>query len=118
VLVSDGVFSPGEDGAAELLDRLSKLVTPPRIHKHRYRGVLAPNAKPRKVVIESAGPTGATMRIIAFLKDPQVVERIPSHIGEPTQLELDFDQEASVEQQASDWPEMDQTVGSDDNGWD
>ena len=31
----------------ELLDRLSKLVTPPRIHKHRYCGVLAPNAPAR-----------------------------------------------------------------------
>jgi len=31
----------------ELLDRLSKLITPPRIHKHRYCGVLAPNAKLR-----------------------------------------------------------------------
>ncbi len=31
----------------ELLDRLSKLITPPRVHKHRYCGVLAPNAKLR-----------------------------------------------------------------------
>jgi len=25
----------------ELLDRLARLITPPRIHKHRYCGVLA-----------------------------------------------------------------------------
>ena len=49
----------------ELLDRLSKLVTPPRLHKHRYCGVLAPNAKLRKAVIESAGPAGATLQLLA-----------------------------------------------------
>ncbi|MDX2475473.1 MAG: transposase [Candidatus Krumholzibacteria bacterium] len=44
----------------EVLDRLSKLITPPRVHKHRYCGVSAPNAKMRRAVIETAGPTGAT----------------------------------------------------------
>jgi hypothetical protein len=34
------------------------------------------------------------------------------------QRELDFDQELSVEQQASEWPKMNQTVGSDDDNWD
>ncbi|MBU8871296.1 MAG: transposase, partial [Gemmatimonadales bacterium] len=48
----------------ELLDRLSKLITPPRIHKHRYCGVLAPNAKLRKAVIETAGPSGATLQLL------------------------------------------------------
>ncbi len=38
----------------ELLDRLAKLITPPRIHKHRYCGVLAPNAKLRQAVIAFA----------------------------------------------------------------
>ena len=170
----------------ELLDRLSKLVTPPRIHKHRYCGVLAPNAKLRKAVIESAGPAGATlqlleqarekmgmaeadeepdpnplrraaarcwalllvriyeclpllcpsceqpMRIIAFLEDPPVVEKILRHIGEPTQApellpargppqgELDFDQVGDSGQGvgSEEWPEMDQTAGSGDETWD
>jgi Putative transposase len=169
----------------ELLDRLSKLITPPRIHKHRYCGVLAPNAKLRRAVIESAGPAGATlqlltaareqmgmgeggeeaassnplrraaarcwalllvriyeclpllcpscgqpMRIIAFLEDPQVVEKILLYLGEPTkapqvlparappQAELDFDQVPSVEQGESEWPEMDQTVDATDDTWD
>jgi len=44
----------------ELLDRLSQLITPPRVHKHRYCGVLAPKAKLRRAVIETAGPSGAT----------------------------------------------------------
>ncbi len=48
----------------ELLDRLAKLITPPRIHKHRYCGVLAPNAKLRKAVIETAGPAGATLQLL------------------------------------------------------
>ncbi len=48
----------------ELLERLSKLVTPPRVHKHRYCGVLAPNPKLRQAVIESAGPSGATLILL------------------------------------------------------
>ena len=164
-----------------MLDRLAHLVTPPRIHKHRYCGVLAPNAKLRRAVIESAGPAGATlqlledarekmglpqdeatddkpqsavrqaaarcwalllvriyeclpllcprcgepMRVVAFVLDPPVIERILDHIGEPTtapivlparsppQAEMDFDQVAG----AGEWPEMDQTAG-DDGTWD
>jgi len=42
----------------ELLDRLAHLVTPPRIHKHRYCGVLAPNAKLRRTVTASAVSMG------------------------------------------------------------
>ena len=65
---------------------------------------------------------GAPMRIIAFVLDPPVIERILGHIDEPTtppavrparsppQAEMDFDQAAGP----SEWPEMDQTVGSDD----
>ena len=124
----------------ELLDRLSALVTPPRVHKHRYCGVLAPNASLRRAVIASAGPAGATlqllsearqemgleevspdptagtnplrraaarcwalllariyeclplrcprcgepMRLIAFIIEPPVIERILTHIGVPT----------------------------------
>ena len=48
----------------ELLDRLAHLVTPPRIHKHRYCGVPAPNARLRRAVTESAGPAGATLRVL------------------------------------------------------
>ena len=164
----------------ELLDRMSQLVTPPRLHKHRYCGVLAPNAKLRRSVIESAGPAAATlqllteargkmglqaddseeeshsklsrvaarcwalllvriyeclpllcpncsqpMRIIAFIQDPPVIEKILHHIGQPTQppevlparappqSEMEFTQTAGL----GDWPEMDQTAGSgDDDG--
>jgi hypothetical protein len=48
----------------ELLDRLAQLVTPPRLHKHRYCGVLAPNARLRRAVTASAGPAGATLQLL------------------------------------------------------
>jgi hypothetical protein len=173
----------------ELLDLLSQLVTPPRLHKHRYCGVLAPNAALRAAVTASAGPAVATlqlleearakmglqsaqeppapspaepdqptpltslrraaarcwalllvriyeclplrcpkcgepMRIIAFVLDRPTIERILDHLGEPTQpprvlparsppqLAFGFDQTPAT----TDWPEMDQTGGTDD-GW-
>ena len=175
----------------ELLDRLAHLVTPPRVHKHRYCGVLAPNAKLRAAVTESAGPAGATlqileearekmglpeaedtdshplsaddgephsaagrvaarcwalllarlyeclpllcprcgepMRIIAFILDPPVIERILTHIGEPVtppavlaarappQAELGFEP-ANPQVAQTAWPEIDQTGGQD--SWD
>jgi hypothetical protein len=34
--------------ALELLDRLARLIPPPRVHRHRYHGVFAPNATWRK----------------------------------------------------------------------
>ena len=49
--------------AIELIDRLATPVTPPRIHRHRYFGVLAPNSPLRAAVTalravmrSSAGP--------------------------------------------------------------
>jgi len=41
----------------ELLDRLAALVPPPRIHRHRYFGVLAPNAPLRAAVTALTAPT-------------------------------------------------------------
>ena len=62
----------------ELLDRLAHLVTPPRIHKHRYCGVLAPNAKLRRAVTESAGPAGATLQL---LQEAQEQMGLPGSAG-------------------------------------
>jgi len=42
----------------ELLDRLAALVPPPRVHRHRYFGVLAPNA-PLRAAVTALAP-GAT----------------------------------------------------------
>jgi hypothetical protein len=152
----------------ELLDRLARLVTPPRLHKHRYCGVLAPNAGLRRAVVESAGPAGIfgraasrcwalllariyeslpldcprcgeRMRIIAFVLDPPVIERILLHLGEPTeppailparsplQGEMvasgaddrrkadvgEFDQSAGH----SEWPDMDQAFDPTGDSW-
>ena len=68
------------------------------------------------------------MRIIAFILEPPVIDKILTHIGEPTtppvvmparalpQAEMDFGQ---VDQMTGDeWPEMDQTAGDDDDTWD
>ena len=68
------------------------------------------------------------MRIIAFILDPPVIERILTHIGEPVdapevwpargppQAELEFDQvNQTVGQYA--WPEMDQTAGDGGDTW-
>ncbi len=40
----------------ELLARLARLVPPPRIHRHRYHGVLAPNARLRPTVVTIGRP--------------------------------------------------------------
>ena len=40
----------------EFIDRLAMLIPPPRVHRHRYAGVLAPNSSLRSRVVASAGP--------------------------------------------------------------
>ena len=40
----------------ELLERLSYLIPPPRLHRHRYHGVLAPNASLRASVVAIGRP--------------------------------------------------------------
>lgn len=42
----------------QLLDRLAALIPPPRRHRHRYIGVLAPNSLLRAAVTARAQPTG------------------------------------------------------------
>ena len=39
----------------EFLDKLAALIPPPRKHRHRYHGVLAPNAPLRQAVTAYAG---------------------------------------------------------------
>ena len=65
------------------------------------------------------------MRLIAFIMEPPVVEKILFHIGEPTeapavliarappQVEMDFDQVV----EGNDWPDMDQTAETTDKTW-
>lgn len=40
----------------ELLERLARFVPPPRVHRHRYHGVLAPNATLRSQVVAIGRP--------------------------------------------------------------
>ena len=61
----------------ELLERLSMLVPPPRVHKHGYCGILAPNAGLRRAVIESAGPSGATLKILQEARRQMGLEGLP-----------------------------------------
>ena len=56
------LHKPGPDGRTqlilsplELVQRLAALVPPPRIHRHRYYGVLAPNA-PLRAAVTSLAP--------------------------------------------------------------
>ena len=43
----------------ELIDRIAALVPPPRTHRHRYFGVLAPNSPLRAAVTAMAAPAQA-----------------------------------------------------------
>jgi hypothetical protein len=43
----------------ELIDRIAALVPPPRTHRHRYFGVLAPNSPLRAAVTALATPAQA-----------------------------------------------------------
>jgi len=52
----------------ELLQRLARLVPPPRIHRHRYHGVLAPNARLRSTVVTIGRP---------------VPDHVPEDVGSP-----------------------------------
>ena len=73
----------------------------------------------------SCAHCGEPMRIIAFVLDGPVIERILTHIGEPTlppvmrparsppQAKMDFDQVAAT----AEWPEMDQTAGAGGDTW-
>jgi hypothetical protein len=73
----------------------------------------------------SCAHCGEPMRIIAFVLDGPVIERILDHIGEPTtppavsparappQQEMDFDQVAGTDE----WPEMGQTAGAGGDTW-
>ena len=76
------------------------------------------------------------MRLIAFIMEPVVVEKILSHIGEPTeppailparappQVEIGYRRRRDCEAiqfdqvaQITDWPDMDQTAGAGDETW-
>jgi hypothetical protein len=53
----------------DLLARLVDLLTPPRKHRHRYCGVLAPAASLRRAVIATAGPAGTVLQSLEAARE-------------------------------------------------
>ncbi len=48
----------------EFLERVVDLLAPPRKHRHRYCGVLAPGAKLHRAVTATAGPAGTVLQAL------------------------------------------------------
>ena len=86
--------------AREFLDRIAALIPPPRKHRQRYFGVLAPNSPWRAQVTAQAGrkpaagskaprpktvraDCGGRVRLVAFIIEPATVRQILEHVGEP-----------------------------------
>jgi Putative transposase len=90
----------------ELIDRIAALVPPPRTHRHRYYGALAPNSpasEPPEPVPSKRSPAhylwaaliariyevfpllcpicGGQMRIIAFITHSADIRQILDHLG-------------------------------------
>jgi len=62
--------------ALEFLDRLAKILPPPRIHRHRYHGVFAPNAPLRPLVTARAREDNA-LAAQTFSPHPALPEKPP-----------------------------------------
>ena len=60
----------------ELLERLAALIPPPRVHRHRYHGVLAPNAPLRAQVTARARPPNPQLPAAPPAQQPR---RSPAH---------------------------------------
>ena len=77
---------PRPDGQTELyltplefLDRLAALIPPPRKHRHRYHGVLAPNSPLRPAVTAYAGlPIDTLARPSAVPVSPTSADSAPT----------------------------------------
>jgi len=83
LLYAAGKPGPGGSGAQlltplQLLDRLAALVPPPRVHRHRYFGVLAPHSPLRPAVTALAVPA-ATRAPAAPRPDPAPPAAEPAH---------------------------------------
>ncbi|MGH7186023.1 MAG: transposase, partial [Pseudomonadota bacterium] len=62
----------------QLIDRLAALIPPPRVHRHRYYGVLAPNSRLRPAVTAMALPA-ATLAPAAPPGNPAPPADEPAH---------------------------------------
>ena len=62
----------------ELIERIAALVPPPRTHRHRYFGVLAPNSPLRAAAVALATPAQPTKQIVVQ-PEPAPPKRSPAH---------------------------------------
>ncbi len=60
---------------SEFFDRIAALIPPPRRHRHRYFGVLAPNAPLRAVVTARAGLPIGGEHAATHLPSPRPTDR-------------------------------------------
>ena len=65
----------------ELIDRIAQLVPPPRTHRHRYYGVLAPNSPLRGAVTAMAMPDEDEPRMLAYTPGMVSSTRRSSRVG-------------------------------------
>jgi len=73
----------------ELIDKIAALVPPPRVHRHRYYGVLAPNAPLRAAVTAPARGPPLWEAVTAAPAADNAPRREPAAQPPP---EIEFDQ--------------------------
>jgi hypothetical protein len=61
----------------ELIDRIAALVPPPRTHRHRYFGVLAPNSPIRPAVTALATPAQPAKQVVVQTEPAATGEGAP-----------------------------------------
>lgn len=72
----------------ELIDRIAALVPPPRTHRHRYFGVLAPNSPLRAAVTALATPAQAAPVLAASISTGECAPGVvPMSSALPSQSE-------------------------------
>ncbi len=78
--------------ASEFRDKVPLLKPPPRKHRHRYFGGLAPNSPRREQLLAriygvfalECSRCGGRVRMVAFITKQAMVRRILAHVGSPT----------------------------------
>jgi hypothetical protein len=61
----------------ELIDRIAALVPPPRTHRHRYFGVLAPNSPLRAAAVALAAPAQPAKQVAVQTEPANMSEGAP-----------------------------------------
>ena len=71
----------------EFLNRLAAILPPPRIHRHRYHGVFAPNAPLRPLVAARAEAENAALAADLASQQPAIPEPAATPEGDPASHE-------------------------------